>query len=179
MTSFFALLALGCNAFTFMVLVAGFTRAGRHAIGTAVGPIVLPLASVVAITTLFGSLYLSERLHYLPCKLCWYQRIAAYPLAVLLPIAWFRRDGGVRAGVAVLAALGSVVSVYHLLIERYPWLSTSSSCEVDNPCSITWVKHFGFVTIPWMALAASLLQLALVAAGHWYRSAPDVMESTR
>ena len=34
-----------------------------------------------------GSLYFSEVANYVPCRLCWFQRIAMYPLAVILLIA--------------------------------------------------------------------------------------------
>ena len=56
----------------------------------------LYLAWVVALVATLGSLYLSEVLGYRPCKLCWYQRIAMYPLALMLGIAAFRDDLRVR-----------------------------------------------------------------------------------
>ena len=94
---------------------------------------------------MFGSLWFSEAANYNPCKLCWYQRIAMYSLAVLLGVAlvrrWWaaRRAGDVSASqreitpyAIVLAALGSVVSTYHYLLEWNPtW--ESNVCSLDVP----------------------------------------------
>ena len=49
-------------------------------------------AFAVASTAMLGSLYLSEIADFIPCTLCWYQRIAMYPLVPLLGIAAWRRD---------------------------------------------------------------------------------------
>ena len=93
----------------------------------------------------------------MPCRLCWYQRIAMYPLPVLLGIAWWKRDAGIRRYVVPLALIGLLISTYHILVERFPSLEDSGVCEVSNPCTIRWVERFGFVTIPTMAFAAFAL----------------------
>jgi disulfide bond formation protein DsbB len=115
------------------------------------------LAFVVALVATLGSSYLSEVAHFVPCRLCWYQRIAMYPLPVLLGIAWWRRDDGIRRYVVPLALIGLAISTYHVLVEHFPSLEDSGVCEVSNPCTIRWVERFGFVTIPTMALAAFAL----------------------
>ena len=79
-----------------------------------------------------------------------------YPLAVILPIAAWRRDPGVRWYAVPLAVAGGLVSVYHVLVERYPSLE-SGSCHPTNPCSIIWVERFGYLTIPTMALSGFVL----------------------
>ena len=56
-------------------------------------------AWVVAAVATGGSMYFSEIAHYIPCQLCWYQRICMYPLAIVLLGAGLvgarlhRRDG--------------------------------------------------------------------------------------
>ena len=117
----------------------------------------IQLAFVVALVATLGSLYLSEVAHFVPCRLCWYQRIAMYPLPVLLGIAWWKRDAGIRRYVVPLALIGLLISTYHILVERFPSLEDSGVCEVSNPCTIRWVERFGFVTIPTMAFAAFAL----------------------
>ena len=129
----------------------------------------IPLAFVVAAVATLGSLYLSEVANFVPCRLCWYQRIAMYPLPILLGIAWWKRDAGVRRYALPLAVIGMVISTYHILVERFPSLEGSGVCEVANPCSIRWVERFGFVTIPTMALAGFALiggLLVYPALGH-------------
>ena len=130
----------------------------------------IPLAFVVSTVATLGSLYLSEVANFVPCRLCWYQRIAMYPLPILLGIAWWKRDAGVRRYALPLAAIGMVISTYHILVERFPSLEGSGVCEVANPCSIRWVERFGFVTIPTMALAGfALISGLLVYPALWHR----------
>ena len=50
------------------------------------------LAWIVATVTTLGSLYYSEHAGFVPCELCWYQRIVMYPLVIVLGVAWLRRD---------------------------------------------------------------------------------------
>jgi disulfide bond formation protein DsbB len=85
-----------------------------------------------------------------------------YPLAVVLPIAAWRRDGGVRWYALPLAIGGGLVSIYHVLVERFPSLE-SGACELANPCSIIWVERFGYQTIPTMALSGFVLIALLLA----------------
>ena len=54
----------------------------------------LYLALIAASTAMFGSLYFSEVAGYLPCSLCWYQRILMYPLVAILSVGLVRRDQG-------------------------------------------------------------------------------------
>ncbi len=117
----------------------------------AVGPYALWLAWLVAASSMAGSLYFSEIGALVPCALCWYQRIAMYPLAVILLIAAVRRDWGIRPYVTALAGIGAVISAYHALLQRFPNLP-SGSCDPTNPCSTIDLERFGFITIPVMAL---------------------------
>jgi disulfide bond formation protein DsbB len=111
---------------------------------------------------MLGSLYLSEVADYPPCRLCWFQRIAMYPLVPLLLIAAVRRDRNIRLYGIVLAGIGSLISVWHLLVERFPDLE-GTSCDPVNPCSIIWFERFGYLTIPAMALSGFLAVIALLA----------------
>ncbi len=121
----------------------------------------LAFGAVAAGTAAVGSLYLSEVAHLIPCTLCWYQRIAMYPLAVILAIAAFRRDGGVRLYANVIAVVGTVIAAYHYLIQWFPNLE-GTSCTTAVPCTGVWFRVFGFVSIPYMALSAFLLVLVLM-----------------
>lgn len=128
-----------------------------------VGPQALALAAVVAIVCTVGSLYLSEGAGYPPCRLCWYQRYAMYPLAPFLVLAALRGWRTARLPAGILAVAGGSVSIYHMLVERYPSLE-SGSCDPSNPCSIKWVEHFGYLTIPTMALSGFALIVVLLMA---------------
>jgi len=171
-TLFFALLATFAQLVVVVALVLAvgsrlspaLARAKASVVET-VGPQALTLAAVVALVCTLGSLYLSEVAHFVPCRLCWYQRTAMYPLVVVLGVAAVRRDLGVRLTGAILAGIGACVSVWHLLVERYPNLE-SSACDPTNPCSFKWVEEWGYLTIPGMALSGFALILVLLAAAR-------------
>ncbi len=172
MRLFFSLLALGANAAVLvaLVLIVGsrFSPTVAEWRATAEASIAgreLMLAFVVAATATLGSLYFSEIADFEPCKYCWFQRIAMYPLAVIFGIAAWRRDHGVRLYGFTLAGLGGALAAYHYLIQQYPELS-SSECSVTVPCTAAYVWEFGFISIPWMALSAFALIIVLLAIAH-------------
>lgn len=75
----------------------GVAGGALDALRVAVRPAAPWLAFAVAATAMAGSLYFSEVAGFVPCVLCWYQRIAMYPLAIILLIAAIRHDPGSRA----------------------------------------------------------------------------------
>jgi disulfide bond formation protein DsbB len=124
----------------------------------------LPLATAIAAIATGGSLYLSEVAGYLPCTLCWYQRIAMYPLTVIAGVAAMRGDRQVWRTAVPLAVIGSAVATWHIAIERNPSLG-GGVCDPAAPCAIRWVEEFGFLTLPTMALIGflAIIVLTLVA----------------
>jgi disulfide bond formation protein DsbB len=119
------------------------------------------LAFVVALTATAGSLYLSEVAGFIPCTLCWYQRIAMYPLVVVLGIAAWQRDAAVRRYVVPLGTIGALVAAYHVALQRLPGLP-SGACALDIPCTAIYVERFGFVTIPVMAFTGFVTIVTLL-----------------
>lgn len=118
-------------------------------------------AWLVAATSTAGSLYFSEGAHFTPCRLCWYQRCAMYPLASILLVAAIRRDHSVAWYAVPVAAAGSLVSIYHLLIE-WNVIVDDGSCDAAQPCSIVWFRRFGFVSLALMALFGFAAIIALL-----------------
>lgn len=116
--------------------------------------VALPTAAAIATVTTVGSLWMSEVAGYTPCVLCWYQRIAIYPMVVLTGVAAWRRDAQVWRYVVPLAVIGGAVSIWHLVIERVP--SLAGPCDPAAPCAIRWVEEFGVFTLPAMALVAAI-----------------------
>lgn len=108
------------------------------------------LAWVVATAATVGSLIYSEVIHFEPCRLCWFQRIAMYPLSVILLVGAIRRDWKVKYYALPLALIGFAVSVWHYIIQTFPSLE-GGSCDVSNPCSSKYVNVFDFISIPFMA----------------------------
>ena len=140
-------------------------QVGWGAVVDALGPVSLWMAWGVAAVATAGSLYFSEGAHYIPCELCWYQRIAVYPMVLILGISALRRDTSIAIYAAPLALAGVVISVYHYQLQRIP-SQASQFCDPLNPCSLTWVWKFHYVSIPMMALTAGMLVALLVTLSH-------------
>ncbi len=115
------------------------------------------IALLTAWTATLGSLYLSEVLHFIPCSLCWYQRILMYPLAIILLVGLIRRDRGIFYYVLPFSIIGIFISTYHYLLQKTDIFTSSAVCDTGIPCTTTWINLFGFVTIPFMALTAFLI----------------------
>jgi disulfide bond formation protein DsbB len=134
------------------------------------GEVALPLALAVATVTTAGSLYYSKGVGFIPCELCWYQRIAAYPQVIVLGTALVRRDPlGVRPYVIGPCLVGAVIAVYHTWIQAFPPDSGTSFCTDEAPCTVRYVWELGFVSLPFMALSAFVSIITLMIAAGWAR----------
>ncbi|HSL77933.1 MAG TPA: disulfide oxidoreductase [Candidatus Limnocylindrales bacterium] len=118
-------------------------------------------AWLVALLATAGSLYFSEVARFTPCTLCWYQRIAMYPLVVILGAAILRRQRSAPAGSVALAAVGAVIAAYHVALEWIPALDTGA-CAASVPCTDVWFRVFGIFSLPTLALTAFLLIMMLL-----------------
>jgi disulfide bond formation protein DsbB len=120
------------------------------------------LAWIVALVATVGSLVYSEVIHFVPCRLCWYQRIAMYPLAVILLVGAIRREVVVKYYALPLALIGLAVSIYHNVVQFFPSLE-GGSCDPLNPCSARSIEMFGFMDLPFMAGAGFIVIAVLLA----------------
>jgi disulfide bond formation protein DsbB len=116
-----------------------------------------------ALVATLGSLFFSEYSQFIPCRLCWFQRIGMYPLAAILLIAAIRRDyrGGALYGLPC-AVFGTIVAIYHIYIEYHPEAETAG-CKIGAPCTTKWIDKLGYITIPVLALTAFLAIITLLA----------------
>jgi disulfide bond formation protein DsbB len=130
---------------------------------SALGGAPLWLAWLVAVASLLGSLYYSEIAGYPPCSLCWYQRIAMYPLAVVLGIAAWRGDRGIRRYAMPLVVVGGLIAVYQYVLGYLPE-GEVLGCSIDVSCTERFVWEFGFVDFPFMSFVAFLAIASLLAS---------------
>ncbi len=154
----FALLTFACWAAIALIAALYVARRRRPdgALAVAydeIARVALPLAALVACVTMAGSLYYSQIAHFVPCALCWYQRIAMYPLAIILVVASLRRDTRVWWYVVPQAVIGAGFAIYHTQLQAFP-KQHSSFCTISEPCTVRYVWEFGFVSLPLMALTA-------------------------
>ncbi len=111
-------------------------------------------AWVVSLVATFGSLYFSEIKGFIPCELCWYQRIFMYPLILILGIGTFQNDSSVKKFVLPLALIGGSISLMHYLEQKIPGFGGIKPCVSGVPCSSQYINWLGFITIPLLALMA-------------------------
>lgn len=160
-------LAAGSIAMVFTVLLG--ILAAEHPAAGAVRRLVTRhgqrLMFGIAAIAMGGSLYYSEYVGFTPCDLCWYQRIAMYPLAILLGVTWVSRGRFSPKYLVTLAGIGLVISIYHYQLELFPeqaQICTGSAVS----CTVRFVEEFGFVSIPFMA-GASFLSILLLQVAEW------------
>ncbi len=114
------------------------------------------LAWVIALVSTVGSLFFSEVMGLPPCVLCWYQRIAIYPLVLVLGAGIVMRDGRMKYYALPLCLAGLAVSAYHNLLYYGVIPEGITPCEQGVPCTERQIEWLGFITIPLMGLAAFL-----------------------
>jgi disulfide bond formation protein DsbB len=132
------------------------------------------LALAPALTAMLGSLYYSEIAGFIPCTLCWYQRILMYPLTLIILVGIFKQDEYLPNYVLPFSVTGIGVSTYHYLIELGV-IEHSAACSVGIPCNVRWVNYFGFVTIALMALTAFIMITVIMAATKWAYAQMDAL----
>jgi disulfide bond formation protein DsbB len=97
------------------------------------------------------SIYFREILHKEPCPLCWYQRMALFPLAILLGMGLFRGDRKVIAYALPFAFFGLIVAVYQVIGAFVPSIFHTGLCGETTHCSSGVFALFGFLTFPMLS----------------------------
>jgi disulfide bond formation protein DsbB len=167
----YAVLALIADVMVLVILVFFLVSRGslsaRQRWGNfrdSVTPYALQIAWIVAVLATFGSLFLQYEEGLQPCTFCWFQRICMYPLSLLLGIAAFRGDMRVAKRYFVwLSAVGAVLAIYHYQLEHIPnEFSVCSLTPGEVPCNVAVINIFGFISVPFLSMAAFLLITTLI-----------------
>jgi len=117
---------------------------------------------IVSLVATLGSLFFSEVLHYVPCTLCWYQRILMYPLTIILGVAFYYGDRTVYKYGFPIAVIGMFFSFYHYSLQKLSFLQKFEMCTNGIPCSGEYLNLLGFITIPLLAfLAFTLIAISM------------------
>ncbi len=111
-------------------------------------------AWIIALISTLGALFIGEVMGQMPCLLCWYQRIAMFPLAVILMIASFRFDVEVWRYALPLAAIGGLIAAYHSLLYMGIIPKAIEPCGAGPSCSDANMMILGNIPIPLLSLGA-------------------------
>lgn len=120
---------------------------------------------VVTIATL-GSLFFSEVMGVPVCVLCWYQRIAMYPLVLIMAIGLFPYDPKVVRIAGALASVGWLMALFHVLLVAGVIPESVQPCVQGIPCSETHISLLGFLNIPVLSLSTFAIIGVLLLYAH-------------
>lgn len=119
------------------------------------------LAFIQAVIATLGSLYFSEILLFTPCTLCWYQRIAMYPLVLILGVGLIDRDEKLYRYVLPLSLTGWAISFYHILIQYGVIAESSYVCTLVGTCVQRFL--YAFISIPLLSfLAFTVINILMI-----------------
>lgn len=101
-------------------------------------------------------------MQFVPCTMCWYQRIFMYPLVIIFLIALLYPDDKVFKYSIVLVLIGWGFSIYHNLLMFGIISEEMVPCTQGVPCGVKYIDWFGFVSIPLLSFIAYSLILVLL-----------------
>ena len=123
----------------------------------------IKLSWVTALIATMGSLFLSLVLHFVPCELCWYQRILMYPIVIILGVAIVRNDVKAAFYVLPMSILGMLFGAYHYIIQKFDFGKAIAQCTGGVSCTNKQFELLGFITIPFMSFVAfTIITVTLV-----------------
>src|SRR5258708_1453446 len=108
----------------------------------------LYLAWIIALVGFFVSLYFGEVSGKEPCHLCWYQRVALFPIVLLLGNATYKEDRHIVVYAMPLVILGGLFALYQIVGVWFPFLQGHAVCGYTDECADPVFKLFGFLTLP-------------------------------
>lgn len=104
-----------------------------------------------------GSLFFSEVLGYIPCDLCWIQRIFMYPIVIISTVALLKKNINMSYPILFLSGIGMLFSIYHYSLQKVPLLQDAGGICGQVPCNLQYINYFGFITIPFLAGTAFIV----------------------
>lgn len=114
----------------------------------------LTTSFLIALAATLGALFIGEVMGQMPCILCWYQRIAMFPLVPILGLSLWRGDGMARAYGLPFAAIGVLIAGWHSGLYA-GWIpQTIAPCTKDGPSCTDQAQTILGLPIPYLSLIA-------------------------
>lgn len=146
-------------------------------------PEIQGLAAVVALVATLGSLNFSGiaaigwyGMGFLPCDLCWYQRILMYPLVLLLGWGWWRREDAMVPPSLILASAGFLVAGYHSVLEWNPTWELGQ-CQIGSCSARPWT--LAGLSIANLSFLAFTMIVGFLVGARWPDWRRDVADPPR
>lgn len=158
---FDTLLALGTIALQILIVIIVIAWIAKKQFITLVAKHATTLLRVVFVLSVLGSLIYSEILDFAPCILCWYQRLAIFPIAFLLFTSTLQKSALLRLQVLIFSSIGFAIALFHRYIELFPSAGTGVCGPDGVACDTLYVLQFGYITIPMMSVTVLGLGILL------------------
>ena len=125
-------------------------------------------AFLIALTATLSALFIGEILGRMPCTLCWYQRIAMFPLVAVLGVALWSGDPRGRIYALPLALTGLAVASWHSGLYAGLIPEPILPCTQNGPsCTDRAAQTILGLPIPFLSCAAfAAITLLLLPKGQ-------------
>ena len=119
---------------------------------------------LLALIATASALFIGEVMGMMPCVLCWYQRIAMFPLVLFLGAALLQQQRALILPSLLLSFTGWVIASYHTAL-YWGWIDpTLAPCGDGPSCTQQVLQIFGALDLPmlsWLAFMAISFLLLL------------------
>ena len=113
-------------------------------------------AWLISVVATAGALFIGEVMGMMPCVLCWYQRIAMFPLVLFLGCALMQQQRAFIVPSLLLSLIGWALASYHTAL-YWGWIDpTLAPCGDGPSCTKQVLQIFGAVDLPmlsWLAFS--------------------------
>lgn len=151
-----------------LALIVDYVACKGKYFSTMLQPFIWPVILVLTVCSVVMSLVYSEYFGFVPCSLCWLQRIAIYPQALMALVAYKIRDERFFPLYGIgLSIAGFLVAVYQYVYQLVPKESLATGvvpCLLDGSnadCAVKVIDEFGFVTFPFVSAVTFVLLIML------------------
>lgn len=131
----------------------------------------LALGFILSFLASLFSLVYSEIVGYVPCFLCWYQRVFMFPLVLIFGSAIWHKDRKIVKYTLPLISIGLIISVY-MNFMYYFGDTGNIPCDASGvSCYQQLINEFGgYISFPMLALSGYLALIAIVLVAHFYKA---------
>lgn len=131
----------------------------------------LYIAWAAVLLGMLGSLYFQYVLHFQPCVLCWYQRIAMYPLVIIIGVGILKKDSGFLWSAMPLAVIGLLIAAYQNLLYYHILPESAAPCTLGVSCTTRYIDLLGFLDVPQLSFLgfAFVVVLLLIYRSNFNR----------
>ena len=147
-----------------LLLIERYTQ-NTFRVLTLIGAYGIQLVFFISLASVGISLFYSEILGFIPCGLCWLQRIFLYPQVILAGIAWYKKDNIIADYLIALSGAGALVALY----QHYLQMGGSAfiPCPAVGPsidCAQRFLFEFGYITFPLMSFSVFVFIITILVA---------------